>query len=657
VAASARAAQPALIADTHVNSALPTTNSGAISNLDVGGGYTALLQFDLSMLPSGTSASQVSRAVLRLYCNRVTTAGLVTFAPINAAWGEYSVTYATEPAIGSAAGVFSVTQAGAYVAVDVTSLVQSWITTPSSNHGLALSAGTASVQFDSKENDQTAHTAMLDVELVDQGPTGATGATGAPGLAGPQGPTGLTGPAGQTGAQGIQGGKGDAGPQGPAGPVGLSYQGTYVSTIRYALGDGVRYNGAAYISLRASNIGNTPGQSPTWWSLFAEDGATGATGPTGATGTIGPAGPTGAQGPTGATGATGTIGPSGLTYKGVWSNDTGYVATDSVTYNGSTYIAVNANISERPDNDPGNWSLIAAAGATGAAGPAGANGATGATGPTGANGTNGTTGATGSAGAVGMTFLGPWVSGRGYNATNAVTYNGSTYIATAFTNSTLTPDNNSVAWSVLAQGSVGPAGATGPSGVAATVSIGTTTTGAAGSSASVTNTGTTSAAVLNFTIPQGAASTGGGSSGISGVAVYHSVYSGSPLFLTYYSVSNSMATYHESDSAELYLSSTSSSIASNLLAPYAVLTWVSATCATPTLHVYSMQSGTITVTLRYGSTPKSLASSADLTVTVPTGSSDFATGIETIPAGDFVDYYITGASTNPAAVWTSLTCN
>jgi hypothetical protein len=53
-------------------------------------------------------------------------------------------------------------------------------------------------------------------------------------------------------------------------------------------------------------------------------------------------------------------------------------------------------------------------------------------------------------------------------------------------------------------GPQGPQGATGAAGTAATISVGTTTTGAAGASASVTNSGTTSAAVLNFTIPQGA---------------------------------------------------------------------------------------------------------------------------------------------------------
>ena len=60
-------------------------------------------------------------------------------------------------------------------------------------------------------------------------------------------------------------------------------------------------------------------------------------------------------------------------------------------------------------------------------------------------------------------------------------------------------------------GLTGPAGTNGTNGAAATVAVGTVTTGAPGSSAIVTNAGTTSAAILNFTIPQGAAGTGGSS--------------------------------------------------------------------------------------------------------------------------------------------------
>jgi hypothetical protein len=53
-------------------------------------------------------------------------------------------------------------------------------------------------------------------------------------------------------------------------------------------------------------------------------------------------------------------------------------------------------------------------------------------------------------------------------------------------------------------GTNGTNGTNGKNGAAATIAVGTVTTGAAGSSASVTNRGTSSAAVFDFTIPRGA---------------------------------------------------------------------------------------------------------------------------------------------------------
>lgn len=53
-------------------------------------------------------------------------------------------------------------------------------------------------------------------------------------------------------------------------------------------------------------------------------------------------------------------------------------------------------------------------------------------------------------------------------------------------------------------GTTGKTGPAGPAGSAATVSVGTVTTGVAGGSATVTDTGTSSAAKFNFTIPRGA---------------------------------------------------------------------------------------------------------------------------------------------------------
>ena len=53
------------------------------------------------------------------------------------------------------------------------------------------------------------------------------------------------------------------------------------------------------------------------------------------------------------------------------------------------------------------------------------------------------------------------------------------------------------------KGDTGSTGSTGAQGPAATITVGSTTTTAYGNSASVTNVGTTSAAILNFVIPQG----------------------------------------------------------------------------------------------------------------------------------------------------------
>src|SRR5262249_12529005 len=159
-------------------------------------------------------------------------------------------------------------------------LVQSWITGTTTNNGIALTAGSASVQFDSKENDLTGHAPVLDIVLASQGlpgPKGDTGATGATGpvgpsgsigLAGAQGPKGDTGaqgqrgPAGPTGATGLTGPIGLAGPIGPQGPAGatgpagspgLVYQGSYSSTVNYTLGDVVLWQGASYVSVFNSN--------------------------------------------------------------------------------------------------------------------------------------------------------------------------------------------------------------------------------------------------------------------------------------------------------------------------------------------------------------------------------------------------------------------
>ena len=287
-----------LSGDAHVNSAHASINYGTLSNLYVGSGSTAFLQFDLTTLPAGTTSAQVSRATLTVFVNRVNAAGSVTISPVTAAWGEYSVTSATAPATGSSIGSFPVSVAGQFVSVDVTAQVQAWLSSPGSNNGLALTSGTANALFDSKENDETGHSAQLDVTLVSQGPQGVPGVAGTQGLQGLQGVPGAPGAQGAIGPQGVAGVQGPVGPSGAMGPsgpagatgatgaagTGVNYRNAYVAATTYAANDAVTFNGSTYISLQINNTGNDPAASPTFWSVFAAAGAIGPQGIQGATG-------------------------------------------------------------------------------------------------------------------------------------------------------------------------------------------------------------------------------------------------------------------------------------------------------------------------------------------------------------------------------------
>jgi hypothetical protein len=234
---------------------------------------------------------------------------------------------------------------------------------------------------------------------------------------------------------------------------------------------------------------------------------------------------------------------------------------------------------------------------------------------------------------VGLTFSNDWNGVTHYTANQAVTYGGSTYIALA-SNTDQEPDTSPQAWSVLAQ--AGSTGQTGEAGTAATVTIGTVTTLAAGSPATVSNTGSESAAVLNFGIPQGAqgAAGSGGTAGVSSgdfAAMYHSV----SYTTTYYAVNTTQASASENAT---------------------VLAWVPQGCTVTRLDVNSQQSGSITVTLRSGASPATMApTSVSCSPGATTGGCP-ALGSFTIPAGDFIDFEISGASGTPAGVWTALQC-
>ncbi len=241
-------------------------------------------------------------------------------------------------------------------------------------------------------------------------------------------------------------------------------------------------------------------------------GPTGPTGATGSQGIQGPAGPQGIQGPTGTNGTgtgTGTsvAGPQGI------QGATGPAGPQGIQGNpGANGVngTSGTNGSQGPAGPAGSQGIVGATGPQGiqgpagtttsgtgtGAGPAGPQGATGPAGPQGPTGPAGPQGSIGATGPIGSSGLNGSAGPQG--VAGVVGPQGTSGV----------------------NGSTGPTGAAGPQGpagstTATTVAIGNVTTGAPGSQAQVVNVGTPSAAVLDFSIPQGTAggatTPGGGS--------------------------------------------------------------------------------------------------------------------------------------------------
>jgi hypothetical protein len=195
-----------------------------------------------------------------------------------------------------------------------------------------------------------------------------------------------------------------------------------------------------------------------------------------------PAGPKGDQG---GPGPVGPQGPRGLTFLGSWLATTDYATDDAVHIDGSTWLAMRPNSDVAP-TEGADWTMLAQKGDTGQTGPqglpgpAGAQGPPGATGPQGPQGETGPVGpqgeqgitgqqgpagATGPFGPEGLKWRGAWSSATGYTVDDAVSHNGSSWIAKlAHQNSA--PTEGSANWDLLSKkGDTGDTGAAGPQGL------------------------------------------------------------------------------------------------------------------------------------------------------------------------------------------------
>lgn len=199
-------------ADTFVSSTTPKVNYGTSPILVVQPGATTFISFDLSTLPPG---AVVSKAKLRLYADAILKPGSFDVYPVQGPWAESTLSYNSPPpplgtsATGGNPIAISTSTLNKFVLVDITPLVQNWVSGAVPNYGVALALTTSygSFSFDAKESLLTGNGPEL--EIVLNGPAGA------------QGPTGAQGPAGAQGIQGAPGPQGPIGPSGPQGPSGM----------------------------------------------------------------------------------------------------------------------------------------------------------------------------------------------------------------------------------------------------------------------------------------------------------------------------------------------------------------------------------------------------------------------------------------------------
>jgi hypothetical protein len=221
-----------VVQDSYVvtNPATSTNYGGAATlNVAASNGSQALVQFDLTTLPGGITGSNISKATLVLFVNKLAAAGSVNISVANGSWTEAGVNGTNAPVAAAAVSSgLSISTGSDYIYVDATAAVAAWVN-GTANNGFIITPNdtVVSVAFDSKESTTTSHPATLSILLSSSGPAGPTGATGATGptgvgVAGPTGATGAQGPTGATGATGTNGVVGATGANGVVGVRGAT---------------------------------------------------------------------------------------------------------------------------------------------------------------------------------------------------------------------------------------------------------------------------------------------------------------------------------------------------------------------------------------------------------------------------------------------------
>ena len=135
-------ASPARLTDDSYTRAGSAAGFGKRTTLDVSltgsGTERTWVKFDLSTLPPGTVGSNISKATLTLWVNKIRTPGAFEVRRVLGGWQEGALTDESAPPVGAVEATITLAPGDvrSYVVVDVTGVVKDWLDGVSGELGL-----------------------------------------------------------------------------------------------------------------------------------------------------------------------------------------------------------------------------------------------------------------------------------------------------------------------------------------------------------------------------------------------------------------------------------------------------------------------------------------------------------------------------------------
>ena len=145
------------VADSYVNSSLPTNNYGTSTSLRADGSpiVNGYVRFTVSAL----NGALITRVRLLFYMNSSSSAGMQALTVADNTWGEKTITYSNAPAMGSTIAISGALSTGTWVTLDVTS----YVTAEGTYSFGVITPGSTAINFASRESGANAPQLIVDL--------------------------------------------------------------------------------------------------------------------------------------------------------------------------------------------------------------------------------------------------------------------------------------------------------------------------------------------------------------------------------------------------------------------------------------------------------------------------------------------------------------